>query len=91
MNPVRTFASLIRLLTGLQVHDADGNVVAYSTAAAKSAIAQVCFSRIAMTVPSAQLIYTAASIVVGDPRVFLVFQPPKIYTILVQKNLKLVS
>jgi len=36
---------------GIQVQDADGNVLTNSTAAAKSAIAQVVFSRVGMAMP----------------------------------------
>ena len=36
---------------GIQVQDADGNALAHSTAAAKSAITQVVFSRVGMAMP----------------------------------------
>ena len=39
------------LHVGIQVQDADGNVLTNSTAAAKSAIAQVVFSRVGMAMP----------------------------------------
>lgn len=45
------FMRMNEMENGIQVQDADGNVVGSSTAAAKSAITQVVFSRVGMAMP----------------------------------------
>ena len=43
--------SPLSIFKGIQVQDAEGNALTNSTAAAKSAIAQVVFSRVGMAMP----------------------------------------
>lgn len=45
------FMRMNEMENGIQVQDADGNALAHSTAAAKSAITQVVFSRVGMAMP----------------------------------------